>query len=93
MSDDIFEKFSWHSSIGLDETLDGSKRFVTKLPLTAATKRHFTATAKGDNFLIHKTTKALWRMSEDKKSIQPLYPTDILSEDQAMEIMEEEIEE
>ena len=28
-------------------------------------------------------------VSENKKSIQPLFPTDILSEDQAREIMEE----
>ena len=88
----LFEKFSWHSSIGLDEALDGSKRFVTRLPNTIATRRHFKAAAGGDNFLIHKTTKALWKMSEDKQSIEPLYPTDVLSEDQAMEIMEEETE-
>jgi hypothetical protein len=89
MKGDIFDKFSWHSSIGIDEALDGSRRFVTRLPNTAATRRHFQAAARGENFLVHKTTKSLWRMSEDKKSIEPLFPTDILSEDQAREIMEE----
>ena len=90
MQGDIFDKFSWHSSIGIDESLDGNRRFVTKLPNTAATRRHFVAAAGGDNFLVHKTTKALWTMSDDKTTIQPLFPTDILSEDQAREIMEEE---
>jgi hypothetical protein len=89
MNSDIFDNFSWHSSIGIDESLDGNRRFVTRLPNTVATRRHFVAAANGDNFLVHRTTKSLWQMSEDKKTIQPLFPTDILSEDQAKEIMEE----
>lgn len=89
MKGDIFDNFSWHSSIGIDDALGGSRRFVTRLPNTAATRRHFVAAASGDNFLVHKTTRALWKVSEDDKSIQPLFPTDILSEDQASEIMEE----
>ena len=89
MNGDIFDKFSWHSSIGIDESLDGSRRFVTKLPNTAATRRHFVAAADGNNFLVHKTTRALWKVSDDNQSIQPLFPTDVLTEDQAMEIMEE----
>jgi hypothetical protein len=86
---DIFENFSWHSSIGIDESMNGNKSFRTKLPNTVATRRHFIASSKGDNFLVHKTTKSLWRMSEDNKSIEALFPTDILSEDEAKEIMEE----
>lgn len=89
MKGDIFDKFSWHSSIGIDESLEGNRRFVTRLPNTAATRRHFVAAAGGDNFLVHKTTKSLWRMSEDNKSIEPLFPTDVLSEEQVREIMEE----
>jgi len=89
MKGDIFDKFSWHSSIGIDEALDGSRRFVTRLPNTTATRRHFVAASGGDSFLVHKTTKALWRMSDDKKTIEPLFSADILSEDQAREIMEE----
>ena len=90
MKGDIFDNFAWHSSIGIGEALDGSRRFVTRLPNTAATRKHFVAAARGENFLVHKTTKALWRMSEDQKTIEPLFPTDILSEDQAREIMEDE---
>jgi len=88
MKGDIFDKFSWHSSIGIDESLEGNRRFVTRLPNTVATRRHFVAAAGGD-FLVHKTTKSLWRMSEDNKSIEPLFPTDVLSEEQVREIMEE----
>jgi hypothetical protein len=86
---DIFENFSWHSSIGLDKSIEGSTKFVTRLPNTEATRRHFVAAARGENFLVHRTTKSLWRMSEDSKTIEPLFPTDILSEDQVREIMEE----
>jgi len=87
MQGNIFDNFSWHSSIGIDESLDGNRRFVTRLPNTAATRRHFVAS--GDNFLIHKTTRALWKVSDNNESIEPLFPTDILSEEQAREIMEE----
>ncbi len=92
MNDDIFENFAWHSSIGIDESIDGNRKFVTKLPNTAATRRHFVASSEDSNFLVHKTTRSLWRLTEDKKSIQPLFPTDILSEDQAREIMEDDDE-
>jgi hypothetical protein len=89
MKGDIFDNFSWHSSIGIDDALDGSRRFVTRLPNTTATRRHFVAAASGDNFLVHKTTRALWKVSDDKQSIQPLFPTDVLTEEQVLEIMEE----
>lgn len=89
MKRDILDSFSWHSSIGVDVALSGDKGFITRLPNTAATRRQFIA-ASGDNFLIHKTTKALWRVSDDNHTIEPVYPTDILSEEEAKEITEGE---
>lgn len=88
MKRDILDSFSWHSSIGIDVALSGNKQFVTRLSNTASTRKHFVA-ASGDNFLVHKTTKALWRVSDDDQTIEPVYPTDILSEDEAKEITEE----
>lgn len=90
MKSDIFEKFSWHSSIGIDDSIEGGRRFVTRIPNTAGARRHFAAAAGGKNFLIHKTTKSLWKMSEDNKMIEPVFPTDILTEEQVKEIMEED---
>lgn len=87
---DILANFSWHSSIGIDDALDGHKRFVTRLPFTAATERHFVASG---NFLVHKTTKSLWKMSEDNKSIEPLFATDVLTEEEVRDIMEAEDDE
>jgi len=74
---DIFEGFSWHSCIGIDFALDGSKEFATRLPKTARTMDMF-ASGGGDS-LIHKTTKALWRVSEDGNYIEPTHATDILT--------------
>ncbi len=88
MKGDIFESFAWHSSIGIDQTLAGNKRFVTRLPNTARARKAFVAS--GDNFLVHKTTKSLWRVSEDQKSIEPVFPTDVLSEDQVKQAMEDD---
>jgi len=89
MRGDIFENFSWHSSIGIDKTLEGDTRFVTRIPNTDRARKAFTATADGNNFLIHKTTRALWKVSDDKSCIEPLFPTDVLTEEDAAEIMEQ----
>lgn len=84
---DIFEHFSWHSSIGIDQTLAGDKKFVSRLPNTAATRGMFTAA--GNDVLIHKTTRCLWKISDDKKTIQPVFSNDVLTDDEVQEAMEE----
>lgn len=88
MSQDIFEGFSWHSSIGIDANLDGNKKFVTRLANTKRARAMFIAS--GNNMLIHRTTRALWRLSEDKKSIVPAFDTDVLGETEVREAMAEE---
>ena len=85
MNNDVFDGFAWHSSIGIDATLDGNKRFVTRLPLTADSRAMFVAA--GNNLLIHKTTRCLWRLSDDKKSIEPVFSSDVLSEDEVKAAM------
>jgi hypothetical protein len=87
MSRDIFEDFMWHSSIGIDAALDGNKKFVTRLPNNKKARAMFTASS--DNTLIHKTTQALWRITPDKGSIEPVFATDVLTEDECREAMEE----
>lgn len=86
MDNDIFEGFCWHSSIGIDSTLEGNKRFVTRLPNNRIAMSMFTAS--GSNLLIHKTTRCLWRLSEDKKTIEPVFSSDVLSEDDVRSAME-----
>lgn len=87
MSRDIFEDFLWHSSIGIDATLNGDKQFVTRLPNNKKARSMFTASS--DNTLIHKTTKALWKITEDNAAIEPVFATDILTEDDCRDFMEE----
>ena len=88
MQGDIFDNFSWHSCIGIDESIKGNKKFVTRLPNTKRVRAAFIKTASDNNFLIHKTTRSLWKMSDDKESIEPLFPTDVLTEEEAQELME-----
>jgi hypothetical protein len=88
MKGDIFDNFAWHSTIGIDEALEGNKQFISKLPNTKIARKEFIATSDDANFLIHKTTKSLWRISEDKQSIEPLFPTDVLTSSQASELEE-----
>ena len=82
--DDIFAGFSWHSCIGIDSVFPRTK-FVERLPNTASALRMFVAA--GNNLLIHKTTKCLWRLSKDGKSIEPVFGSDILTEDEVIEAM------
>ena len=83
MSSDIYENFHWHSAIGIDAELDGRKKFVTRVPNTKKARSMFVAS--GNDLLIHKATKALWQVSEDEKTIEPVFPTDILSEKDLLE--------
>lgn len=87
MPKDIFDGFTWHSSIGIDIALNGNKQFVTRLPNTIRARSMFTASS--DNMLIHKTTKALWQITDDKASIEPVFATDVLTEDDCRDFMEE----
>lgn len=79
MDKDIFADFNWHSSIGIDATLEGNKRFVTRIGNTKQARSMFVDA--GSELLIHKTTRCLWRISDDKKSIEPVFRHDILTED------------
>lgn len=75
---DIMEGFTWHSAIGVDDAL-GGKRFVTRLRRTRNAMGMFVAA--GNNFLVHKTTKCLWRFSDDGKHIEPVFSNDVLTEE------------
>lgn len=85
---DIFDQFHWHSCIGIDAAIDGQKRFVTRLPNTRQARSMFVAS--GEKLLIHRTTRALWKLSEDHKSIEPVFDTDVLTEDDVKAAMTEE---
>jgi hypothetical protein len=86
-NDDIFENFSWHSSIGIDFTLDGDRRFVSKIPNSKKARSMFAD--GGNGLLIHKTSRCLWRISDDKKCIEPVFGTDVLTDEDVAEAMKE----
>lgn len=83
---DIFDGFGWHSSIGMDCAVAGDRKFVTRLPNTASSRGMFTAA--GGDFLIHKTTRCLWKLSDDKKTIEPVFSSDVLTEEEVKAAME-----
>lgn len=80
---DFLADFCWHSSIGIDETVAEQKRFVTRLPNTRKARANFVTA--GENLLVHKATQALWRVSEDGGSIEPVFGTDVLTENDLTE--------
>lgn len=77
---DYFSDFSWHSSIGIDGSIQGQKKFYTKLPNTKKARELF-ITASDSSLLIHKATQALWKISDDGNAIVPVFDTDILTEE------------
>lgn len=86
MAHDVFESFDWHSSVGIDEALKESDVMV-EMPWNIRTASMFTAA--GGDLLVHKTTRCLWKMSRDKKTIEPVFDNDVLSEDEVMAAMGE----
>jgi len=83
---DVLEHFTWHSAVGIDCAMDG-KRMVARLPKTKRALSMFEAA--GNDLLIHKTTRCLWRLSEDSKHIEPVFGNDVLTEEQVAEAMKE----
>jgi len=84
---DFFDDFSWHSSLGIDDSVSQKKKFVASVPNTEGYRKMFIA--NGSATLIHKTTKSLWKLSDDNSSIEPVFPADILSEDDVRQAMED----
>ncbi len=82
---DILEGFCWHSSLGISGymTGDGNERFITRMANTKEARSQFVKA--GDDLLIHKATKCLWKLSDDGKSIVPVFASDVLSEEEALE--------
>jgi len=88
MPRDFFDGFLWHSAIGIDSSVDGNRKFVTRMANTPKARAMFIAS--GENMLIHRTTRALWKLSDDKRSIEPVFDTDVLGEDEVRQAMSEE---
>jgi len=88
MKRDIIDSFSWHSSVGIDDALDTNKKFVTRLAASMSNLGLFVKA--GDELLVHKTTKALWKFSEDHKSIEPVFGSDILTAEDLKSLDEED---
>ena len=76
---DIFEDFRWHSSMELNERVP-KKKIIRSLVANKENLNKFIRVAKG-SFLVHKSTKALWKFSDDQQIIEPVFQDDVLTED------------
>ena len=74
----IIESFEWHSSLGIPDDLLGVRKLHKVANIAENRKRFIKA---GDNFLVHKATRALWKISKDGKSIEALFDSDLLEEE------------
>ena len=77
---DIFKDYRWHSIIEPQKVIS-QKRIIRSLPAKTATLSRFIRISKDGSFLVHKSTKALWKFSDDHKTIEPVFKDDVLTED------------
>lgn len=77
----FFDEYKWHSSLELGEGIKG-KKIVKRLTASRQNLSRFIRIASNSNYLIHRATKELWSMSEDGKYISPVFPDDVLTEEQ-----------
>ena len=77
---DIFEDYQWHSSMEPAAGIS-KKKIIRNLPAKNTVLSRFIQISKDGPFLIHRSTKALWKFSDDLQSIEPVFKDDILTED------------
>ncbi len=77
---DIFSDYRWHSSMEPQEGI-ARRRIIRRLPARRANLSRFIRISRDGSFLIHKSTKALWKFSDDHKTIEPVFKDDVLTED------------
>jgi hypothetical protein len=70
----------WHSVFEITDLAKERVFDICSMPNTRVARNLFAE--GGGNFLIHKATKALWRLSEDEKSIVPVFEGDSIPLDQ-----------
>ncbi len=77
----FFEDYKWHSSLELGEGIQG-KKIIRRLTASRQNASRFIRLAKDSDYCIHTSTKELWKFSDDGKYIEPVFPDDVITEDQ-----------
>lgn len=78
--EDFFNDFHWHSTLGINSSIKKAK-IINNLPRTKEVLAKFHRERDDSNFLIHTSSKALWKFSKDGNSIEPVFKDDIITED------------
>ena len=77
---DFFDDYNWHSSLELGSDIKG-KKIVKRITASRKNTNRFIRIARNSDYCIHKSTKQLWKFSEDGKYIEAVFPDDILVEE------------
>ena len=77
----FFEDYSWHSSLEIGDGIKG-KKIIRKITASKANLSKFIRLANDSNYLIHASTKELWKISDDGTTIAAVFPEDILTMEQ-----------
>lgn len=80
----FFDEYNWHSSLELGTSIKG-KKIVKRLTASRNHLAGFIRIAKDSDYLIHASTKELWKITDDGKYIEAVFQDDILTEDDLYE--------
>ena len=81
MATNMFNDYFWHSCLEPKKGIAG-KRIIRSIKADSDEMNHFMKISKDGSFLVHKSTKALWKFSDDGKTIEPVFKDDVLTEDE-----------
>lgn len=81
MAQDVLSDLNWHSGFPIDKNIV-SKKKIARAPVNADVLGRFIKANSDCQYLIHKTTKALWRFSKDGKSIEAVFDGDVIPQDE-----------
>lgn len=77
---------NWHSSIGVSRESTNISGNLNRLPNDERVLKAKGFQRVGNKTLIHKTTKALWRLSDDGNYAEPVFGSDELTEEDLKEL-------
>ena len=81
---DIFNDYKWTGYTEPQKGISG-KKIIKTLVANEENLKKFDQVSQQKSFLIDKSSRALWKFSSDKKTIEPIYDNQVLTEEDLKE--------
>lgn len=81
---DIFNDYKWTGYTEPQKGISGRK-IVRSLVASEENLKKFSRVSQNSSMLVNKSSKALWKFSSDKKTIEPIYDNEVVTEEDLKE--------